>query len=448
MKKPVYKPLGKTVVTEIKHFTVDTVRKSAAAAFRVATRITEATLQELDVTVGPDNPYTLQNVSNVISISCPHPIKAELVSTGEMPVAETRTEQVFSDAVVGFHEPVYAARFVTITVEDKDVFGAGPIQVYVQNMRTGEADYVSLTRKDQGIFTGFIPTQNNDTRGVDFDGVLYCQKGDILEAIYTEPNAANGLSREVQTTTVVELDFAPTEIVVPDHVIYGGTFAFKVNNPLTNLITLKNERTGYTLTGSTYAGGIITLGAEDGPDIFDSTDNDVITITTKGKSSNGTLQDIVATVTVSGVPLVPVINANTTTDIRDEFAIEVVDYNLPESAQVRITNATTGSVNTVRLEPTYIGSGKYSVNIPTLTSFGLPGQLLTLTYTNGDQTVTKNINTIMPQTPECVAVEPNNAIASAPVILTINGHFFLNGSFAGTIKLYADSEVRVTLLKA
>lgn len=446
--RDIYKPLAKTVVTEIKHFIVDKVRRVGQGDYTVATKVTEATMTQTEVVVGPDNPYTMKDVHNLVSIQCPYEIMAEFTSFGSIPEPEVRTEQIYFDATLETVGATQAGRFITVRVTDKDVYTAAPLSVDVLNLRTGETETANLNRESQGVYSGFFQTQNNDAKGVDFDGVMYCQKDDMLRISYEEAYAANGLSREISIDVTVTLDFAETSIEMPTSAPFDSFLNLRVKNPAGNTLTITNGRTGTSLSKVIGTFAPVALAYEDTDSSFAVQEGDELTVVVLGKDIYGQVLNISKTLTIAAAPVMPVMDTVAIADVAKPFTVNIQDYNLPATASMKFTNAATGIFTSVPMVLTYQYSGLFSLTLPTLVNLALPGQPLTLSYESNGLIVTKNIDTIMAPTAECETIVDDTNVESAPVTFKINGSFFLNGSFAGTIKLYADKPVRCTLIKA
>lgn len=448
-RRAVYKPTEKTVVTEIKHFVVDSVRRVGAGFHSVATKITDETFEQKDVVVTLEKPYTLQDVRSVLSIQTPFPVIAEFVGFGELPAEEVRTEQKFTDAAITIGE-ANAGRFIPVTITDKDEFGPR-IEANVINLRTAETEKFTLNLSPvAGVYTGYFQTQNNDATGVDFDGTLYCRKDDMLRVYYLDPHGASGKSIEVSKEFVVGLDFKETVIEAPTSLRFDSSLNIRILNPVSLMVVVTNKRTGSFVEQMIGNYQPIKLTYDDDTHALSVQDNDVISIATSGKDMYGQVKTVVHDLVISGTAITPVITqANTLADVRDEYTISIQDNNLPANPVVRLTNGITGQSTNVALNEEYPFSGKYSATLPNLISLVLPGQNLQINYVSGLVTLTRNVETIMGTSENCENAEPLESTLTAPLRLTINGQFFLNGSFAGTITLYAiDAPVRCTLIKA
>lgn len=446
--KPVYKPLAKTVVTEIKHAIVDTVRRVGQSHHTVATKISRDMLTQNEVIVGPDKTHTMKDVHNIVSIFAPHPIVAEFIGFGELEPEESTTEQIFYDAemLVGRAD---AGRFVSVAVTDLDIYTEAPLQCEAVNMRTGETEYFDVRKEADGVYVGFFQTQNNDATGTDFDGVLYAVKGDTLRVTYNEAFGANGKSREVVQDVIVTLDFVPTVIECPNTVPFNASLALRVISPVGMRVKVQNMRTLYSIEQHIGTYQPILMGFEDGPLVMDVQDNDEISITTLGKNSLGIEQVITRTIHVAGAPVAATLDVNSIADVTKPYVISVQDDNLPASARIKITNGITSNVSELGMTEAYPNSGQFSLSLDALSHIGLPGHILVISYTTeGGLSVQRNVTLIMPQTEECEVELAPPAPVSNPVVFNINGLFMLNGSFAGTIKLSAPDLVRCTIIKA
>jgi len=444
----VYRPPQRTIVTEVRQFLVDNTRKTGVNSFSVATKVTESTLEQKDITIGPDNPYTIKDVHNIVSIQCPHEIEMELVSFGSIPEPEVRTEQIFHDAEIEIGK-ADAGRFVSVTVKDLDIFTSAPLTIQAMNMRTGETEEVVLQRVTQGLYSGFLVTQNNVAQGEDFDQVMYCQENDILSFKYEEAYGASGHSQVVTAEQVVTLDFVPTSFEAPASVPFGKFINFRVKNPSTPHTQITNLRSGSTLQVTHAQMVPIEVGYVDSPTSFAADDGDVFQLVTVGKDIHGDPQSIVHEITVRS-NVVPALDVQTQVNIVEPFTVTVTDPNMSDNPRLTLRNQVSGAVLYFPLTATFAYSGKYTAQFESFYQYGLPGQPVTVEYTAGGQTVTKQLELVAPPAPEIPVIvpTPDEELQSAPVRFRVNGQFMLNGSFAGTIKLMADKVTRITLIKA
>lgn len=470
-KRELYKPTAKTITTQVRQTVTDQVRRMSAGHQDVATEILSATLLQLDVVIGPDNPYTLKDVRQYLSISTPFPIGVELTAFGELPPLEERVEQKqFSNAVLTI-EPVLAGQFINVAVTDADLFGE-KITVECFNTNSGETEYVTLHCVRKNEYRGFIQSLNSANAGVNFDGTMYCKDADILRFTFTDPHNEHGLSQDVVQDVAVVSPVKATDLMIQRYVISGEKLRIAVyngSNAPFQTFTVVNETTGTAIDGFLEQAvsdpavlvGSITLGTMDTGDELGVTTNDVLTITyANGNDSTGLSQPVSKIATVKDPGTVPgVIAVAATVKIYSELEIEVGDFDLfTTEVEVFVTNQRTNISTPVEIYEVWPGMSVFRGSLLVGPEIGLPGDTLEITYsdygTNGTVVLTaqtviashvEHVDPVVEETPDPV----DNSI-SKPLTLTVNGLFLLNGSFAGTLKLFAldENEVRCTLIKA
>src|SRR5690606_29227730 len=286
--KDKYKQTNKTIVTQISHFIVDSVRRVSAGRQTVSARTGEATAAQHDVTIGPDKPYVLKDVHHLLSINCPEEIELEFLEFGEIPEPEIRTEAKFQDASISTDvcEP---GQFLYIHVNDEDMH-AKLISVTALNLRTGETERVTLASVGRGQYRGYMVTRYAEESGADFDNTMHVIGNDRIEITYEEPYSSDGLSNNVvfcaviaeQSSKETRLEFAP---LVP----FGGVVNFNAINHVGGLVTLTNERTGKSVTQPINQFNPVQLTYEDGPLALSATDNDVISINYDAADADGNI---------------------------------------------------------------------------------------------------------------------------------------------------------------
>lgn len=470
-KRELYKPTAKTITTQVRQTVTDAVRRQSAGHQDVATEILSATLLQLDVVVGPDNPYTLKDVRQYLSISTPFPIGLELTAFGEIPPLEDRVEQKqFSKATMTI-EPVLAGKFINVAVIDADLFG-DKITVECFNTNSGETEYVTLNCVRKNEYRGFIQSLNSADAGVNFDGTMYCKDADILRFTFTDPHNEHGLSEDIVQDVVVVSPVKATRMMVQRYVVSGEKLRVAIYNgspaPFQSF-TVVNETTGTVMDGlletapndPTVLIGSIALGIDDTADEMAVAANHVLTITyANGNDSVGMYRSITETAIAKDPGTVPSsIDVAATVKIYSELEIEVSDFDLFTSeVEVFVTNQRTNISAPVVLYEVWPGMSVFRGVVLVGPEIGLPGDTLEITYsdysTNGTVVLTthtvvashvEHVDPVDEETPNPV----DNSI-SKPVRFTVNGLFLLNGSFAGTLKLFAldENEVRCTLIKA
>lgn len=469
--RQMFKPTAKTITTQVRQTVTDAVRRQSAGHQDVATEVLSATLMQLDVDVGPDAPYTLKDVRQYISISTPFPIGVELTAFGEIPPLEDRVEpKQFSNATMTI-EPVLAGQFINVAVTDADLFGT-EITVECFNTNSGETEYVTLHCVRKNEYRGFIQSLNSADAGVNFDGTMFCKDADILRFTFTDPHNEHGLSEDVVQDVVVVSPVKATDLMIQRYVISGEKLRVAIYNgspaPFQTFLVV-NETTGTAMDGMLEVSatdpavlvGAITLGPDDTGDELGVTTNDVLTITyANGNDSTGLSRSISKTATVKDPDTVPgLIDVAATVKIYSELQIEVSDFDLfTTEVEVFVTNQRTNISTPVEIYEVWPGMSVFRGTVLVGPEIGLPGDTLEITYsdysTSGTVVLTahcviashvEHVDPVAEETPDPV----DNSI-SKPVTLTVNGLLVLNGSFAGTLKLFAldENEVRCTLIKA
>lgn len=428
--KEKYKPANKTVVTEIKHFVVDKVRRVGSGRFTVAASSNDNTLTQTDVVVDADNPYTLKDVHKIVSISCPNMVYAELTGFGEIPEPETRTEQIYYDASLTA-EDFEAGTFLHISVEDQDNY-ANSIEVSVQNMRTLETETATLIAVGRGRYKGTMSTREIGTAGNDFDGVLSCHAQDIINVTYVEPSNAQGLTESHSATvTCIEPEGKYTKLEVATTFPYNSELTYRTDSG--NATTIRNTRSGYVIVQ--LASQPIMLADEDSMTSMQIEDGDIIELTTLGQTPNG-IENILAHTQI-GNAAPPQIQSEDHVAFDAELEVTILDNSM-KNVVVSVNGMGIVAV------PTYYNSGVYKAKIKPANVNMLPGQRMHITY----GTALKEVY-VLPNETECrPKTEFYDQQLTRPVTLKIDGHLFLNGSFAGTIKLWADEPTRITLIKS
>ena len=427
-----YKPPKKTVVTQIRHFIVDTSRRIGAGRFSVSAGSNENTLTQTEVVVSSENPYELKDVHSVVSISCPSPIYAEFVAFGEIPEPERRVEQLYFDAVISADD-VYAGMFLEITVEDLDCY-ANAIEVTVQNARTYETETINIASVGRGIFRGILQTRESMATGADFDGVMHCMPLDSLEISYNEPhNAAGQTERRILDVICKAYPHKYTSIEVASSVPVGKDLNFKIENG-GNPVSIRNTRTGYIIHQPFPAP--ILLQDTDSMTSLAVQAGDIVEISTFGLTVNGE-QTITKTLVV-GNDNAPTISGDSQVTFGQKLTLTIKDNSM---------NGVSILVNGVSIQAvsTFYNSGLYKAEFDVVRTLGaLPGEYLNIQYGALNKSVLVQPVDVM----ACPEISVPDTGISDPVTFKIKDHFFLNGSFAGTIKLWADEPTRVTLLKS
>jgi hypothetical protein len=466
-----YKPTAKTIVTQVRQTTVDAVRRRSTGMQDVATEVLDAALTQTDIVIGPDKPYTLRDVRQYLSIFTPSPIGLELVAFGEIPPVPERVEpSQFTTAKMEI-EPVLAGQFINVAVFDPDLFGAS-VQVECFNVNSGETEYITLHCVRKNEYRGFIQSLNSATAGVNFDGTMYCKHNDILRFTFTDPHNESGLSQDLTQDVAVVSPVKATEMMIQRYVISGERLRVAIydgSDAPFQSFTVLNNASGTAMDGAlepdvndpTILVGSILLGTMDTGDELGVSSNDSLTITyANGHDATGLFQTVTSTATVKDPGTVlGEIKVAATTKIYGNLEIEVSDFDLfTTEVEVYVTNTRTNISKPVLLAEVWPGMSVFRSAVELGPEFGLPGDTLEITYSDYDESGTEvltaqtviashveHVDPVPEETPE-----PVDTGISKPVQLVVNGLFILNGSFAGSLKLYSldENDVRCTLIKA
>lgn len=476
-KREQYKPTAKTIVTQVRQTMVDAVRRRSTGMQDVATEVLDSALTQTDIVIGPEKDYLMRDVRQYLSVFSPFPVGVELVAFGEIEPEAPRAEQrQFTTARMEI-EPVLAGQFINVAVFDPDIFGA-TVQVECFNVTSGETEYITLHCVRKNEYRGFIQSLNNATAGQNFDGTMYCKHNDVLRFTFTDPHNDSGLSQDLTQDVVVVSPVQATQMMVQKNVISGEKLRVAIYNggaqPFQSF-TVLNNATGTSMDGAleetvdtrivsgdpVVLVGSITLGTMDTPDELGVSTNDSLTITyANGHDATGLFQPVTGTATVKDPGTVlGEIKVAATTKIYGMLEIEVSDFDLfTTEVEVYVTNTRTNISKPVLLAEVWPGMSVFRSAVELGPEFGLPGDTLEITYSDYDESGTEvltaqtviashveHVDPVPEETPD-----PVDTGISKPVQLVVNGLFILNGSFAGSLRLYAldENDVRCTLIKA
>lgn len=470
-KREQYKPTAKTIVTQVRQTMVDAVRRRSTGMQDVATEVLDSALTQTDIVIGPGKDYLMRDVRQYLSIFSPFPIGVEMVAFGEIEPDTPRVEQrQFTTATMEI-EPVLAGQFINVAVFDPDIFGAS-VQVECFNVTSGETEYVTLHCVRKNEYRGFIQSLNSATAGQNFDGTMYCKHNDVLRFTFTDPHNDSGLSQDLTQDVVVVSPVQATQMMIQKYVISGERLRIAIYNgsdmPFQSF-TVLNNATGTAMDGALEPDannpnvlvGSILLGTMDTPDELGVSTNDSLTITyANGHDATGLFQPVTGTATVKDPGTVlGEIKVAATTKIYGMLEIEVSDFDLfTTEVEVYVTNTRTNISKPVLLAEVWPGMSVFRSAVLLGPEFGLPGDTLEITYSDYDESGTEvltartviashveHVDPVPEETPDPV----DNGI-SKPIQFVVNGLFILNGSFAGSLRLYTldENDVRCTIIKA
>ncbi len=465
--KQLFKPNAKTIVTEIRHFIVDSVRRIGAGHHAVSALVDKATLQQLDIVVEQDKPYTFKDIHHVFSISSPSPVDVTLTAFGEIPEPEQRSEHMTHTGTLTC-DPLVLGNFFNITLHDLDVF-ASSVDVTVFNKRTGETENVRLHAVKTNVYKGFIETNNTEVPGVNFDGVLYAKSNDEIVVTYFDAAVDIGLSQEITVSTFAQSPFKETTLFANHKIYEGNYFVVVVENGReeeNQVLQFTNDRSGHRTDAELVRmpdGNLVAkveLGTADGFATFETYAGDIITARyTNGRDETGKAKivEIAKEVYTPGVsPFTGTLTVSSPVVKQyDTFKIRVTDHDFNnKNVVVMVNNYRAGTSIPVVLQEIYEDIGIYEASVEMLPSYGIAGDNVELTYADyTNNTEVKTATFTVAANDDSTDDETESPIVlgvSRPVTIRVDKQWFLNGRFAGTIAISAidNNPVRCSVVKA
>lgn len=414
-----YKPITKTIVTEVRQFIVDVVRKVQTFNQSSSANVSDGSVANFEVTVDKDTPFTIHNVNNCLSISTPSTVVLTLdtsapavATTSDVPVESVRMEV----------DDIKAADFIYVRLYNVTDEKA---EVTCYNRTTGETETI-VCEKQKDMHFGVLPTSATSNTGTNFDNLLSCSSTDLIVFTYGSATVSK---------TVLPA-YTPTYLDVINVLING--YIMPVSNT-SLLITVTNTRTQSSRTISPVQPVPILAGFEETDTTLLCAPADILQVHTKGIDEYGTPVDLYKNITILSAST-PAITVSST--VNEGFPVTVTDPSCPESVVVRLTNTGTSVYKDHTLDAMAPRCGVYKANIDDIMSFCGPTYPVTCTYSG----VSKTFSIITPDQPtvEETFVAPAR-IASA---INVNGLFVLNGSFEGTATITCDTPTRCTIMKA
>lgn len=491
-----FRPLSKTVVTDIRSFVVDSASKIGLYRQAVSAAVDlEKPLESKDLNVSLTDHYVLEDPSVILAISSPEPIKAVLIGSGPVVITPpVETPEIHHTAIVETVDSFEAGSIVDITVSDLDLEQAvASIGVVAYNEDTGETEHVECFRQTNGTYFGQLTTANNTIPGTNFDNVLNCSLGHTIQIIYSDPFTANNIRENItnhltvlsptETATIISRTSVslgrPIPIEIRDKDSTGQTIPVVVTNISTGeqeILNATEMESGYyviscatqTYNGTSYTQGDGALDVGIGHQVrIDYTDTNDLHGNTTVVSH---IVDVVGTVTEVGS-----FEAPDEVETDSYLDITIRDYDLVgQQVGVTVSNTASSEYETVTLTETVFGSGvfKGQLAIATLTSgdnndgvlLAVAGNRLRLVYVDigGSLTTVEHfVDVVAPPNPEPdpdpdpqpdpdpdPQPDPDPNAGTGTVEFYVNGSFFLNGAFNGTIRLEGLNEehTRCTLI--
>lgn len=471
-----FRPLSKTVVTEIRSFVVDSVSKIGLYRQSVSASVkSDKPLDKKDFNISNSVSYTITDTSSLLSISCPEPIKATFVGLGPIIIAPPPTSsRIHYTATVTVPSTVVAGTEFPITISDLDLEAiVESIGAVVFNENTGETEHVECIRQPSGKYVGHCRTINSSLTGLNFDNSMNCYLGQKLQVIYSDPYN----EYDIRENVVKKIDIkSPTEtavLTVREAVSIGKPIPIEIKDKdntnsyvtvtLTNMVTGEQEvLNAVSISPGYFAASCPTkiynnltfTSGDNAIDVSIGHSVKVDYIDTRDLHGNVSLVtalvDIVGTITEVGSFVV-----NDTVEIDTDLDIVIKDYDLVgREIGVTVANTTSSEYRVVRLSEAVQGTGvfKGSLRLASiiLDNTSLPAavnDVLRLVYvdTGGSLTTVEKfvtvvapVNTdddIFPEEPEPDDTDDSEPVSTGTVEFLINGSFFLNGAFNGKVML-------------
>ena len=317
------------------------------------------------------NPALDVQAGDTVTVSFDDPFDANGVAQTVATTAGDLTIIGGTTSTIGISGTVAVGDDITVTVDDADLAGAGPLTATITNTDNGDTETVSLTEGAAGSFSGTITTafsvaaSNNPKLDV--------QAGDTVTASFDDPYSSSGGPQTVSTSagdltitggTTATLALSPAAVDAGDDITVTVVDAdLAGQGPLT--ATISNDDNGdthsVTLTegaSGTFAGTITTVfgsAASSGNNLLDVKAGDEISASFDDPyDATGGPQTIATTpgdLTIGGGTTATMSLGPTTLNPGDQITVTVIDPdevgNGPLTAL--IINTTTGDTETVSL---------------------------------------------------------------------------------------------------
>ena len=472
-----FRSAHRTVVTEIKAFIVDTVSRSGVFRQSVSSRVPDdAELKTQDVNVSKTRYFDLDEVRGAVGILTPEPVRIAITQLRDLDVQEPPSVEppTYTLAILQLGQTLLAGDALTITLIDPDLDQViKQAQVTVYNEETGETNTATLLRADTRTFVGKIHTVKSFLKGIDFNGVTNVEHNQTLRVIYRDrltpfPNDIDVVASVVAESPFVDSIITSLPFVFPDRSIPVLIEDADISGQGIAHATATNLRTGevetIALTESLpgiFSGQLPTRTefsprSEDA--VMDVVRDDQInlTFTELNSVTNSTKTHVVLVRSphpIDGVLFGPEI-AQPDTVVR----IELDDYNAAgtETITIPISNLRTGKYVLVQFTENVPNTGQFTGSL-TLTSFSpnasrelivLENDTVQAVYIDNNSTsgsirrVEHNIQigptqvSPAPTSDDTTIEVPNTAQVNSTVEMVVDGLFFLNGQFPGTIRVY------------
>lgn len=355
-----YNPTSKTVVTEIKSFLVDSVRKVSTVQNTVSAKIEDDQIvTQRDINVGATH-VDLGLINKHLIVSSVKPLELELTQTSEILTYPVITHT----AIISVPTSLYEDHDLSIVITDQDSVALATVQVLVTNNDTGEEETVILSREpNTARFSGVLPLASAGTITSE-DGSMTAFQGQFLTLSYVDQENSTGVTQTITqevsiipnptyTASLKLAQFVPGSPLLAT--IYDANSQVSISANIFNERTLEQEVISLTetLAGSgVFQGSIATL-----DDLATGTDNDqvlncrvsdVISLSYDDPANSGGLTQTLSssiqigteTFTSGQLSALPVRPG-------EPLVINVEDTDQSSQVVVTVTNETTGEIETL-----------------------------------------------------------------------------------------------------
>lgn len=447
-----------TIVTEHRTYLIDRTGRRGAGRASVSAKSKQVSQIEVEVT--KTQPYLIAKHSNkFLQISTAFPVIATFIP-GTPEVGEpTQPADSYTTGILYVDPTIKAGTRLQVSLYDPDL-AVDKVQVTVFNATTGETEFLTLCRLENGLFRNTIAVQLSMYRGNDFDGVMYASPNDTVRIIYNDGRGQGGEPVKVVANTVVTSDFkAPVmvsrRVVRPDGIL--GMRITASTEETTRTVSCTNIRTGQvsTLTAVSATGiwdfsiSVSTLAAIEGDSIqIEHTYTDLYGAPVVIARVCAVSVDDVQGIMTAPLTVVPTESWTVTLDDPD-LSADYVDIVLAGDQSNKFLR-----IRCDRQGPyTGVYTGSYDMD-----SFFDDDTSMTLTYADSSAGVPKLvrqhmvIDRALPVIPDAPTGEQpgGNFVEQLALQMEINGLFTLNGQFSGVIKLRAkeNETVRCSITQA
>tara|TARA_B100000700_G_scaffold88627_1_gene99928 strand:- start:43627 stop:45102 length:1476 start_codon:yes stop_codon:yes gene_type:complete len=474
-----FRSASRTVVTEIKSFVVDTVARTGAFRQSVSARITETdSLDRRDINVSEEYPFIIPKDTNaVLGILSPEPVRLVLTQTGEYDL-EPEPEPVPDPPAFDVSSQIYAGSTLNIGLTDSSVkYPRNRLTITAFNMRTGETEAVELNRDDEDVFRGTLQIALGED-GNDFDGVMYAEsQHQILLQYHVNPDE----NELLETTVNVDSPYTDPAISSLHRVFPGKPIPVYVDDPdldgahsvSVNVLNL-NFGSSRTMELSPVEGetglfyGLLLTRSEDAPE------NDSAITVRVGDEVSLTFRspyydqvDLVEEIVLieDSRDIDAQISVEAEVMQGGSFDIALNDYNLSGvgTTELVVSNVRTreyvlvkcreliphggvfnGTVNTT-LGTSDVANGLLGVEVGDVirtTYIDSTAESMPSIRVEGDTLVTSGLApspagiSLMVESEQEPETEPETETKTQTVEMIVDGLFYLNGAFKGTVEVY------------